>query len=200
MTDKTVERASLRVIGIAGSLRTASFNRALLSAARELAPPELIIEVGELKDLPLFNEDLESNGVPAAVGALRSAVRRADGLLLVTPEYNHGVPGVLKNAVDWLSQPLRQSALEGKPTALMGASTGLAGTARSQSQLRQAFVLTNSPVMQQPEVLVARAHEKFDAMGRLTDQPTRQFVSAFLTRLAQWLAQQKRAGMPPASC
>lgn len=200
MTDKTVERASLRVIGIAGSLRTASFNRALLSAARELAPPELIIEVGELKDLPLFNEDLESNGVPAAVGALRSAVRRADGLLLVTPEYNHGVPGVLKNAVDWLSQPLRQSALEGKPTALMGASTGLAGTARSQSQLRQAFVLTNSPVMQQPEVLVARAHEKFDAMGRLTDQPTRQFVSAFLTRLAQWLAQQKRAGTPLDSC
>jgi chromate reductase len=200
MTDRAVGPATLRVIGIAGSLRAASFNRALLSAARELAPPELIIEVRELKDLPFFNEDLESDGVPVAVGELRSAVRSADGLLLVTPEYNHGVPGVLKNAVDWLSQPLRQSALEGKPTALMGASTGLAGTARSQSQLRQAFVLTNSPVMQQPEVLVARAHEKFDALGRLIDPPTRQFVSLFLTRLAQWLAQQKRLGTPPDSC
>jgi chromate reductase, NAD(P)H dehydrogenase (quinone) len=193
MTDRAAGPRTLRVIGIAGSLRAASFNRALLSAARDLAPPELIIEVRELKDLPLFNEDLERDGVPAAVGDLRSAVRSADGLLLVTPEYNHGVPGVLKNAVDWLSQPLRHSALEGKPAALMGASTGLAGTARSQSQLRQAFVLTNSPVMQQPEVLVARAHEKFDAMGRLTDPPTQQFVAAFLTRLAQWLAQQKRA-------
>lgn len=200
MTDRAVGPATLRVIGIAGSLRAASFNRALLSAARDLAPPELIIEVRELKDLPLFNADLESDGVPGAVADLRRAVRSADGLLLVTPEYNHGVPGVLKNAVDWLSQPLRQSALEGKPTALMGASTGLAGTARGQSQLRQAFVLTNSPVMQQPEVLVARAHEKFDAMGRLTDQPTHQFVSEFLTRLAQWLAQQKRIATPPDSC
>lgn len=200
MTDRAVGPATLRVIGIAGSLRAASFNRALLSAARELTPPELIIEVRELKDLPLFNEDLERDGVPVAVGELRRAVRSADGLLLVTPEYNHGVPGVLKNAVDWLSQPLRQSALEGKPTALMGASTGLAGTARSQSQLRQAFVLTNSPVMQQPEVLVARAHEKFDAMGRLTDQPTHQFICLFLTRLAQWLAQQKRIGTSADSC
>jgi len=200
MTDRAVEPSTLRVIGIAGSLRSASFNRALLSAARDLAPPELIIEVRELKDLPLFNEDLESNGLPVAVTELRRAVRSSDGLLLVTPEYNHGVPGVLKNAVDWLSQPLRHSALEGKPTALMGASTGLAGTARSQSQLRQAFVLTNSPVMQQPEVLVARAHEKFDVMGRLTDQPTQEFVCAFLTRLAQWLAQQKRAVAPPDSC
>lgn len=194
MTDRSLGLTTLRVIGIAGSLRAASFNRALLLAARELAPPGLIIEVWELKDLPLFNEDLERDGVPIAVADLRSAVRSADGLLLVTPEYNHGVPGVLKNAVDWLSQPLRQSALEGKPTALMGASTGLAGTARSQSQLRQAFVLTNSPVMQQPEVLVARAHEKFDAMGRLTDQPTHQFICLFLTRLAQWLARQKRIG------
>jgi chromate reductase len=194
MMDRAVAPTTLHVIGIAGSLRTASFNRALLSAARELAPPELIIDVRELKDVPLFNEDLERDGVPVSVGELRSAVRGADGLLLVTPEYNHGVPGILKNAIDWLSQPLRQSALEGKPTALMGASTGLAGTARSQSQLRQAFVLTNSPVMQQPEVLVARAHEKFDGMGRLTDQPTCQFVTLFLTQFVYWLRQQKRAG------
>lgn len=187
--------AGLRVVGIAGSLRAGSHNRALLLAARDLAPPELRIEVQALDEVPLFNEDLETRGTtPAAVLALRAAVRDADGLLLVTPEYNHGVPGVLKNAVDWLSQPLRRSALEGKPAGLMGASTGLAGTARSQSQLRQAFVLTNSPVMPQPEVLVGRAHEKFDAAGRLTDEPTRQFVAAYLVRLADWLHRQKLAG------
>jgi len=187
---------TLHVVGISGSLRRASFNSALLLAARELAPPELIIEVHELGSIPLFNLDLETDGAPVGVEELRGAVRRADGLLLVTPEYNHGVPGVLKNAIDWLSQPLRQSALDGKPTALMGASTGLSGTARSQSQLRQAFVLTNSPVMQQPEVLVGRAHEKFDAAGRLTDQLTREFVAEFLKRLAQWLVQQERARLP----
>ncbi|MBA2459315.1 MAG: NAD(P)H-dependent oxidoreductase [Gemmatimonadales bacterium] len=193
MTDNVAVPVAFRVLGIPGSLRSGSFNRALLEAARELAPPELIIEVRELTDVPLFNQDLESDRVPAAVRELRSALRHSDGLLLVTPEYNHGVPGVLKNAIDWLSQPPRQSALEGKPTALMGASTGLAGTARSQSQLRQAFVLTNSPVMQQPEVLVGRAPEKFDTMGRLTDQATRQFVTVFLTHFVRWLRQQKRA-------
>jgi chromate reductase len=193
MTDVAKTPGTLRVVGIAGSLRSTSFNRALLAAACELAPQALSIGIRELGDIPLFNEDLENGGAPEAVKQLRRAVRSADGLLLVTPEYNHGVPGVLKNAVDWLSQPLRRSALEGKPTAVMGASTGLAGTARSQSQLRQAFVLTNSPVMLQPEVLVGRAHEKFDAAGRLTDQPTRQFVTAFLTQFAQWLVLQQRA-------
>lgn len=195
MTEVATETSILRMVGIAGSLRSRSFNRALLLAARELAPAELVIEVREVGDVPLFNEDLETDGTraPAAVDALRRAVRSADGLLVVTPEYNHGVPGVLKNAIDWLSQPLRHSALEGKPTAVMGASTGLAGTARSQSQLRQAFVLTNSPVMPQPEVLVGRAHEKFDAAGRLTDGPTRQFVTTYLVQLRDWLRRQKVA-------
>jgi chromate reductase len=195
MTVATTPRM-LHVVGISGSLRRASLNTALLLAARELAPPGLIIEVHELGNIPLFNLDLDYGGAPVGVEQLRSAVRRADGLHLLTPDYNHGVPGVLKNAIDWLSQPLRQSALDGKPTALMGASTGLSGTARSQSQLRQAFVLTNSPVMQQPEVLVGRAHEKFDATGGLTDQLTREFVAEFLKRLAQWLVQQERARLP----
>lgn len=197
MSDVLGSPARLHLIGLAGSLRLRSYNRALLQAACELAPAGLSIEVYEVGDLPLFNEDLESEGPPVPVSRLRNAVRAADGVLLVTPEYNHGVPGVLKNAVDWLSQPLRQSALEGKPAAMMGASTGQAGTARSQSQLRQAFVLTNSPMLQQPEVLVGRAHEKFDAEGRLTDPVTREFVAIFLPRLAHWLAQQKRALITP---
>ena len=198
MTEAAMEGSILRVVGIAGSLRRRSFNRSLLLAARDLAPTDLVIDIHEVGEVPLFNEDLEAGGraAPAAVEQLRRAVRNADGLLLATPEYNHGVPGVLKNAIDWLSQPLRHSALEGKPTAVMGASTGLAGTARSQTQLRQSFVLTNSPVMPQPEVLVGRAHEKFDAAGQLTDEPTRQFLTTYLVQMCDWLRRQKAADRP----
>ena len=130
---------------------------------------------------------------PSTVLELRTAVRNADALLIATPEYNHGVPGVMKNAIDWLSQPLRESVLDGKPTALMGASTGLAGTARGQSQLRQAFVLTNTPAMLRPEVLVGRAQDKFDATGRLTDEGTRRFVASFLEQFAVWIRREQRA-------
>jgi chromate reductase len=183
---------TLRVIGLAGSLRAGSYNRALLRASQELAPPALRIEVADLIDLPMFNADVDARGTPAAVTELRILIRDADGLLLVTPEYNHGVPGVLKNAIDWLSQPLRGNVLEGKPTAIMGASTGMAGTARAQTQLRQSFVLTNTPVMLQPEVLVARAQERFDPGGRLTDEPTRRFLELFLDQFAAWLVRQRR--------
>jgi len=183
-------RDRLRIVGIAGSLRRASLNRALLCASQRLAPPTLQIEIESIADLPMFNADLEAEGPPEAVVRLRSSVRQADGLLLVTPEYNHGVPGILKNAIDWLSQPLRGSALDGKPTGIMGASTGQAGTARSQSQLRQAFVLTNTPAMLQPEVLVGRAHEKFDSNGALTDEVTRRFVADFLAQFAVWVQRQ----------
>jgi chromate reductase, NAD(P)H dehydrogenase (quinone) len=177
-----------RIVGVAGSLRAASLNRALLRAAQELAPASLRIESELLDDLPLFNPDLEVSGTPASVTRLRHSVAAADGILLVTPEYNHGVPGVLKNAIDWLSQPLRGNVLEGRPVAIMGASSGLAGTARAQTQLRQSFVLTNTPVLLQPEVLVGRAHEKFDAAGRLTDETTRHFVTVFLAQFAAWIA------------
>jgi chromate reductase len=149
------------------------------------------MEVAELDDLPMFNADLEAGGPPAPVARLRSAVRAADGLLLATPEYCHGVPGVLKNAIDWLSQPLRANALQGRATAIMGASTGPAGTARGQTQLRQSFVLTNTPVMLQPELLVGRAQDKFDSTGRLTDDATNQLVTEFLRRFAAWILQQR---------
>jgi chromate reductase, NAD(P)H dehydrogenase (quinone) len=197
MSESEPLTAKLHVVGIAGSLRASSLNRALLRAAQELAPAGLEIEVAELDDLPMFNADLEAGGPPAAVARLRSTVWAADGLLLVTPEYNHGVPGVLKNAIDWLSQPLRANALDGRATAIMGASTGPAGTARGQSQLRQSFVLTNTPVMLQPELMVSRAHEKFDAAGRLTDEATRQFLTEFLHRFARWLLQQRPLGTVP---
>jgi chromate reductase len=181
----------IQIIGIAGSLRQASLNRALLAAAKALAPSSMDIQIETLDDIPLFNADLDTGSPPMAVARLRDILRTADGLLLATPEYNHGVPGVLKNAVDWLSQPLRESVLCGLPVAIMGASTGLAGTARGQSQLRQSFVLTNTPALLQPEVLVGRAQEKFDAEGRLTDEVTRRFLSDFLERFGVWVRQQR---------
>lgn len=185
---------TLRVVGIAGSLRQASYNKALLRAAQELAPERLKIEIHDLAGVPLYNEDVEAAGVPQAVLDLRQAIADADGLLIATPEYNHGVPGVMKNALDWLSRPPRKSALQGKPTALMGATPGTTGTARGQSQLRQSFVFTDTPAMLQPEVLVGRAHERFDAEGRLTDQKVRDHLVTFLERFIAWI---ERLRMPP---
>ena len=178
---------TFQIVGIAGSLRQASFNRALLRAATELAPATLRITTHDLLAIPLYNGDVETVEVPRAVLALREAVQAADGLLIATPEYNHGVPGVLKNTIDWLSRPPRASALNGKPAAIMGATPGVGGTARGQSQLRQAFVFTNTYAMAQPEVLVAKANEKFDASGTLTDQPTREFLGKFLAAFAAWI-------------
>jgi chromate reductase len=176
----------MKVLGIAGSLRAGSFNRALLRAAQELAPPGMEITAFDLAPIPLYNGDVEARGDPEPVTALKTAIREADALLFVTPEYNFGVPGVMKNAVDWASRPPRGSALQGKPAGIMGATPGMGGTARSQMQLRQAFVFTQTYAMLSPEVLVARAQEKFDASGRLTDEKTRQFVGQFLQALAEW--------------
>lgn len=179
----------LVVCGIAGSLRRGSLNRALLRAARELAPAGMEVRIFDrLAEIPPFDQDLEAAGDPEAVQALKRAIGEADALLIATPEYNHGVPGVLKNAIDWASRPPRRSVLGGKPTAIFGASPGVTGTARAQSQLRQSFVFTDTPVLPQPEILVYRASEKFDAEGRLSDEKTREFVGKLLAGLADWAA------------
>jgi chromate reductase len=176
----------LIVCGIAGSLRRDSYNRALLRTTLELAPADLEIRIFDrMGELPLYNEDVERAGDPEPVAALKRAIAEADALLICTPEYNHGVPGVLKNAVDWASRPPRGSVLNGKPTAILGASTGQTGTARSQSALRLSFVFTNTPVLPQPEILVYRAAEKF-ADGRLSDEKTREYVGRLLVGLADW--------------
>lgn len=176
-----------RVAAFAGSLRSGSYNRGLLRAAVELAPEEMTIEVVEIGGVPLFNADLEAQGDPEPVAAFKRAIGAADGLLIATPEYNLGVPGVTKNAIDWASRPPRNSVLNGKPVAVMGATPGMGGTARGQSQLRQAFVFTNSFAMPQPEVLVRRASELFDAEGRLIDEPTRAHLGKFLAAFAAWI-------------
>jgi chromate reductase len=185
-TSKATSRP-LVVCGVAGSLRRASYNRALLRAAVELAPAGMEIRPFErLGELPLFDEDLEAQGDPEPVAAWKAAIAEADALLIATPEYNHGVPGVLKNAIDWASRPPRRAVLQGKPAAIFGASPGITGTARAQSQLRLSFVFTDTPVLLQPEILVFRANEKFDAEGRLTDERTRNAVVRLLEGLADW--------------
>ena len=184
------------IAAFAGSLREGSFNRALLRAAVEVAPSGLHIVIHELGQVPLYNGDVDAAGAPASVAELRDAVHRSHGLLVATPEYNHGIPGVLKNTIDWLSRPPRNSALGGKPAAMIGASPGMAGSARAQEHLRQVFASTNTFLMPQPEVLVARAQEKFDAAGRLTDAATRTFLATFLERFTEWVG---RFVVPPAA-
>ena len=179
--------ADLRILGFAGSLRRGSYNRALLAAAVELAPAGMLIETFDLRDIPLYDGDVEAEGDPPGVARFKAAIAAADGLLMVTPEYNHGVPGVMKNAVDWASRPPRSAPLAGKPVALLGASPGITGSARGQSQLRQAFEFTDSYCMPQPEYLLFRAHEKIDAGGRLTDEPSRAHLAKFLAAFAAWV-------------
>lgn len=169
-----------------------SYNRGLLRAAQDVAPSGLTITIRDLASIPLYNADVEAQGDPQPVAELKSAVREADALLIAVPEYNYGVSGVLKNTIDWLSRPPAGSVLQSKPTALMGASPGMAGTARAQLQLRQTFVFTQTWVMPPPpEILVAHAQEKFDARGELTDEDTRARLRDLLEALMTWTQRYK---------
>lgn len=185
---------TIRVLGLGGSLRAGSYNRALIRAAQEVAPAGMSIEAFDLAQVPLYNADVEAQGDPEGVASLKQAISRSDAVLIATPEYNHGVPGVMKNAIDWASRPPRGSVLNGKPAGIIGASPGITGAARGQSQLRQAFEFTNCYAMPQPELLVFRAHEKFDAEGRLTDEPTRRFLGQYLEAFAAWVLRFRSPG------
>lgn len=191
MTANT-QTSPLKVLAFAGSLRRESYNRALIRAAVELAPTDMDVTIFDIADVPLYDGDVEDAGDPEGVTRFKQAIAAADGVIMATPEYNHGVPGVMKNAIDWASRPPRDAVLARKPVAIFGASPGITGTARGQSQLRQAFEFTESYCMPQPEVLVFRAHEKFDAEGRLTDERTRQGVARFLTAFADWVRRCQR--------
>ncbi|HKN85149.1 MAG TPA: NAD(P)H-dependent oxidoreductase [Pyrinomonadaceae bacterium] len=173
------------ILGVAGSLRRQSFNRALLRAAQELAPEGSRIETFELDGIPSFNQDEEQNP-PAKVVELKQRIRSADAILFVTPEYNYSVPGVLKNAIDWASRPYGDSAWNGKPVAVMGASVGTLGTGRAQYHLRQMFVFLNMYAVNQPEVMVANAHKHFDGQGKLTDETAKKLIRQLLEELMNW--------------
>jgi chromate reductase len=173
----------LKILGIAGSLRESSHNRALLRAARELLPEGAELVEHDLRDLPFYDGDVEAAGDPESVVALKEAIRDADALLIATPEYNRGVPGVLKNAIDWASRPPLGSPLTGKPVAIMGASTGRSGTARAQEQLRSALEFSRANVIEQPEVLVPEAFMRFDQQGELVDGGVRAELAELLDTL-----------------
>lgn len=180
--------APITVLGISGSLRKGSFNTATLRAAQELAPDGMTIEMFDLAPIPLYNEDVHQQGFPPPVADLRARIHATDALLLVTPEYNYSIPGVLKNAIDWASRPPDQP-FDAKPIAIMGASPSFAGSARAQYHLRQVFIYLNGLILNRPEVMIAAAHTKFDAEGHLVDEATRGFVRAQLDALAAWTRQ-----------
>ena len=182
----------VRILGIAGSLRRESFNRAALRAATEVVPEGATIEIFELDGIPGFNQDEEQNP-PAKVVELKRQIREADAILIVTPEYNYSVPGVLKNAIDWASRPYGDSAWNGKPAAIMGASVGTIGTARAQYHLRQMMVFLNMFPINQPEVMIGNSSERFDAQGNLTHNATKEFIRQLLQNLVEWT---RRIGQP----
>ena len=183
----------LRILGIAGSLRRASYNRGLLREAVAVAPADVRVDVFDLTPIPLYNADVEAQGDPEPVAALKSAIGAADALLIATPEYNYSIPGVLKNAIDWASRPPATSVLLGKPIALMGASPGRFGSVRAQLALRQVSVFTDSLVMIHPELMVSGARELFDADGNVRDEATRERVRRQVNGLVDW-TRRLRAG------
>jgi chromate reductase, NAD(P)H dehydrogenase (quinone) len=187
------EDAGHRVVAFAGSLRRGSFNRALIRAARDLAPQGMSIELIEIGGLPFYNADLEAEGDPAAVAAFKSSVEQADGVLIATPEYNDGIPAVLTNAIDWGSRLPVRAPLTDLPVAIMGASPSQVGTARGQMHLRQILGHIRSRVLPPPEVLVARAHERFDKELRLTDHGTQRVLVDLLQRFSRWIEREQAA-------
>jgi len=177
--------STIRILGIPGSLRRASFNLSALRAAQNLLPPDTELEIFELGGFPGFNQDEERNP-PQRVVEFKRKISEADAILFSTAEYNYSIPGVLKNAIDWASRPYGDSAWFGKPVAVMGASAGMLGSARAQYHLRQVFVFLNMFAVNQPEVLIANAGQKFDEQGNLTDETSKKLISQLLKALVDW--------------
>jgi chromate reductase len=174
---------TIKILGIAGSLRQDSYNRAALRAAGELLPEHAELDLFELDGIPGFSQELEQRP-PEQVVELKRRIRAADAILICTPEYNYSIPGVLKNAIDWASRPYGDSAWDDKPVAIMGASVGTGGTMRAQYHLRQVFVFLNMHALNRPEVMIGNAAERFDKSGRLTDDKSRRLIKELLKNLA----------------
>jgi chromate reductase len=183
---------AFKILGISGSLRKGSYNTMALRAAQKLAPAGAVIDTAEIGNLPLYNDDIRAAGYPPVVQAFREKLAAADGVLIVTPEYNYSIPGGLKNAIDWASRPPDQP-FNNKAVAIMGASPGVIGSARAQYHLRQCFVFLNSWVVNKPEVMIGQANTRFNEAGELTDEPTKKFIGDLLQALMA-LARQVKAG------
>jgi chromate reductase, NAD(P)H dehydrogenase (quinone) len=187
MSESAINK-TVNILGIAGSLRRDSYNRATLRAAQLLVPDDARLEIFELDGIPGFNQDDEQHP-PAKVIELKARVRALDAILFVTPEYNYSIPGLLKNAIDWASRPYGDNAWNGKPVAVLGASVGMLGTARAQYHLRQVFVFLNMYPLNQPEVMIANATERFDAAGNLIDEKAKNLIHQLLQNLIVWTRQ-----------
>jgi chromate reductase len=175
---------TIKILGMSGSLRKASYNTAALRAAQQLVPPGAVMETFDISPIPLYNEDVRAAGFPAPVQDFRDRIAAANALLIVTPEYNYSIPGVLKNAIDWASRPPNQPFNE-KAIAIMGASPGMLGSARAQYHLRQCFIFLNATLVNKPEVMIAAANTKFDEAGALTDQTTGKLIGELLQSLVK---------------
>jgi chromate reductase len=181
-------RQTPRVAVLVGSLRRGSFSRQVAQAAIALASNSLAMEIVEIGDLPFYNEDLEdAPEKPPAWLAFRDRIRRVDGVLFVTPEYNRSVPAVLKNALDVGSRPRVESVWSGKPSAIISVSLGALGAFGANHHLRQSFVFLDMPAMQQPEAYIGNAPLLFDAHGTLANEKTRQFIQTIVTAFEQWI-------------
>jgi chromate reductase len=177
---------TIKVLGLVGSFRKAGYNGMALRAAIELTPPGMLIETHDYRDIPFYHGDLEDeSGIPAPVKALGEKIRAADALLIVTPEYNTSLPGLLKNALDWVSRE-PQGSFAAKPVAVMGASPGSFGTVRAQQHLREVLRNVGAQTMQRPQVTITLAEQRFSADGRLTDEATRQHIGKLLVALGEW--------------
>ncbi|MBA3449885.1 MAG: NAD(P)H-dependent oxidoreductase [Chloroflexia bacterium] len=177
-----------RVAGIVGSLRAGSYNRALFRAAVSLLPERLQIVEAPILDVPLFNQDVEDAGDPPAVAGMRQAIESADGVLIFCPEYNAGIPGVLKNALDWASRAHdRQRVLSEKPVGIMGASDGRFGTMRSQLGMRALLSHLGMRMMPKPDVMIAQVETLVDDHGNLTDEKTRERIRDHLVAFHRWI-------------
>ena len=183
---------AIKILGIAGSLREGSFNKGALRAAVELAPEGVEIEEFDISGLPGFSQDDEQNP-PEKVKEFKRKIREADAILFCSPEYNYSVPGVLKNAIDWASRPYGDSAWEGKPAAVMGASIGGNGTARMQYHLRQIMVFLDMHPVNRPEVMISNCTDKYDEQGNLTDEETKKYIGQLVASLADWARKLKAA-------
>jgi chromate reductase len=176
----------MKILGICGSLRKASFNMAALRACTELVPQGVTLEITSIADLPMYNQDVFDAGMPEPVKRLRGEIAAADGLLIACPEYNFSVSGALKNAIDWGSRAPSQ-VFQDKPIAIFSATTGPVGGARVQYDLRRILGQLWGHVLPRPEVFIGNAAQKFDAQGRLTDETTRKFLTDLLAGFRDWI-------------
>lgn len=184
---------TIRLLGISGSLRKESYNTKLLNNLQRLLPENTILETATIGDLPLYNEDSDipaQASRPEAVEKFRAAIAAADGLVIVSPEYNHSIPGTLKNAIDWASRG-KDSPLPGKPVTFMGASPGMWGTAHMQLALLAVLHTLNMPFVSKPQILLSKAHEKFDTEGNLTDETAKKLITQNLVALRELVVKSK---------